>query len=177
MNKLLLAFFDNKIATDFAQFGGKAASLAIMYQNMQKIGIDVPYGFTTTAQAYRDFIESNNLTPIIKENIERYHNNPSLENLEQCSKNIRASMEAGTLPPQLEEQFLAALHELHDTTCMQCNPADTTRILRYTLKGTQDERVVAPKDNMQIRTSNPGLELPNKEIDPQSPFALVCWKY
>lgn len=132
MNKLLLAFFDNKIATDFAQFGGKAASLAIMYQNMQKIGIDVPYGFTTTAGAYRDFIALNNLAPIIKDNIERYRNNPSLENLEQCSKNIRASMEAGTLPPQLEEQFLAALHELHDTNCMQCNPtpADRSSVLR-----------------------------------------------
>ena len=46
---------------DVSQVGGKNASLGEMFQNLSAAGIKVPNGFATTADAYRDFIQKNNL--------------------------------------------------------------------------------------------------------------------
>lgn len=46
---------------DVERVGGKNASLGEMISNLAGAGVSVPGGFATTAQAYRDFIEANNL--------------------------------------------------------------------------------------------------------------------
>lgn len=46
---------------DVERVGGKNASLGEMISNLAGAGVSVPSGFATTAQAYRDFIEANNL--------------------------------------------------------------------------------------------------------------------
>lgn len=46
---------------DVEHVGGKNASLGEMISNLSEVGISVPGGFATTAQAYRDFLEGSGL--------------------------------------------------------------------------------------------------------------------
>lgn len=46
---------------DVAQVGGKNASLGEMVSNLANVGVSVPGGFATTAQAFNDFLQQNNL--------------------------------------------------------------------------------------------------------------------
>ncbi|MFA7486737.1 MAG: phosphoenolpyruvate synthase [Lysobacteraceae bacterium] len=47
--------------TDLAQVGGKNSSLGEMIGNLAKLGVSVPGGYATTADAFREFIAHNNL--------------------------------------------------------------------------------------------------------------------
>ncbi|RSK41399.1 phosphoenolpyruvate synthase [Mangrovimonas spongiae] len=49
-----------------ASVGGKNASLGEMYNSLTKKGIAVPYGFATTAQAYWNFLEENDIKAALK---------------------------------------------------------------------------------------------------------------
>ena len=46
---------------DVDRVGGKNASLGEMISGLANQGVSVPNGFATTADAFRDFISSNNL--------------------------------------------------------------------------------------------------------------------
>ena len=46
---------------DVPLVGGKNASLGEMYQALTGKGVRVPNGFATTAQAFRDYLEHNDL--------------------------------------------------------------------------------------------------------------------
>ncbi|HNP64692.1 MAG TPA: phosphoenolpyruvate synthase [Woeseiaceae bacterium] len=46
--------------------GGKNASLGEMISNLSKLGVSVPGGFATTAEAYREFLKSDGLDTRIK---------------------------------------------------------------------------------------------------------------
>jgi pyruvate, water dikinase len=48
--------------SDLAQVGGKNSSLGEMIGNLSKLGVSVPGGFATTADAYREFIDTNKLS-------------------------------------------------------------------------------------------------------------------
>jgi pyruvate,water dikinase len=48
--------------SDLASVGGKNASLGEMYRVLRPRGIRVPNGFAVTAQAFRHFLDENNLT-------------------------------------------------------------------------------------------------------------------
>ncbi len=47
---------------DVGHVGGKNASLGEMISSLSELGVRVPTGFATTADAYRYFLDSNNLT-------------------------------------------------------------------------------------------------------------------
>ena len=46
---------------DIESVGGKNASLGEMISQLSKLGVRVPGGYATTADAYRDFMTSNGL--------------------------------------------------------------------------------------------------------------------
>ena len=48
--------------TDVETVGGKNASLGEMISQLSAAGVRVPGGFATTAQAFRDFLQANQLT-------------------------------------------------------------------------------------------------------------------
>lgn len=48
--------------SDLSQVGGKNSSLGEMIGNLSNLGVSVPGGFATTADAYREFITINKLT-------------------------------------------------------------------------------------------------------------------
>ena len=47
--------------SDLARVGGKNSSLGEMIGNLANLGVSVPGGFATTAEAFKDFIAHNNL--------------------------------------------------------------------------------------------------------------------
>lgn len=53
---------------DIPLVGGKNASLGEMIRNLSSKGINIPDGFAVTANAYKYFINSNNLNEPIKKN-------------------------------------------------------------------------------------------------------------
>ncbi|ROS04576.1 phosphoenolpyruvate synthase [Sinobacterium caligoides] len=62
-------WFDQCGMDDVDRVGGKNASLGEMISNLSGAGVSVPNGFATTAQAYRDFIDQNNLEKRINDEL------------------------------------------------------------------------------------------------------------
>ncbi|MGD8635043.1 MAG: PEP/pyruvate-binding domain-containing protein, partial [Gammaproteobacteria bacterium] len=51
---------------DVERVGGKNASLGEMISNLENLGVTVPGGFATTADAYRDFLAQDELADRIQ---------------------------------------------------------------------------------------------------------------
>lgn len=56
-----IIWFENLRMTDVVDVGGKNASLGEMISQLTNFGIRVPGGFATTAGAYKEFLQQNNL--------------------------------------------------------------------------------------------------------------------
>ena len=65
-----IIWFEDLGMSDVARVGGKNASLGEMLCNLQGAGIEVPPGFATTAEAFREFLSSNGLETRIAEALE-----------------------------------------------------------------------------------------------------------
>jgi len=95
---------------DLQQVGGKNASLGEMLRYLRHLGINIPDGFATTADAYRFFIESNHLEPEIKHHLNEYHKG-SLS-VEEAGRSIRQLFYKSTFPIRLAENIQQAYQEL-----------------------------------------------------------------
>jgi len=97
--------------TDILQVGGKNASLGEMIQNLSPLGVEVPDGFAITVDAYRYFIDYNNLSYSIHEIIGR----TDVDDLIDLRKNglqIRQLIKEGKFPNDLSEAILKAYEKL-----------------------------------------------------------------
>ncbi|PIQ43092.1 MAG: phosphoenolpyruvate synthase [Gammaproteobacteria bacterium CG11_big_fil_rev_8_21_14_0_20_46_22] len=56
-----IKWFNEVGMSDVESVGGKNASLGEMTQSLTDLGVQVPFGFATTAQAYRDFVTQNDI--------------------------------------------------------------------------------------------------------------------
>ena len=56
-----ILWLDDLRLTDLAQVGGKNSSLGEMIGNLARLGVSVPGGFATTADAFKDFVAHNDL--------------------------------------------------------------------------------------------------------------------
>jgi hypothetical protein len=56
-----VVWFDELRMTDVSRVGGKNASLGEMISQLTKVGVRVPRGFATTADAYRAFLAQEGL--------------------------------------------------------------------------------------------------------------------
>jgi pyruvate,water dikinase len=65
-----VVWFDQCGMDDVDRVGGKNASLGEMISNLSGAGVSVPNGFATTAQAFRDFIDQNNLEKKINDELQ-----------------------------------------------------------------------------------------------------------
>ena len=105
---------------DIVQVGGKNASLGEMIQNLSSLGIDVPYGFAITVDAYNYFIEYNNLNDSIHE-IEGNTNVDDVVDLRRNGLKVRQLIREGKFPDDMSEAILKAYKKLsfqygHDLT-------------------------------------------------------------
>jgi pyruvate, water dikinase len=90
--------------SDVARVGGKNASLGEMLSQLSAGGILVPDGFATTADGFREFLQSNGLT----ERVARQLHNLDVDDvkaLKAAGRQIRDWVEEGVLPAALEAQI------------------------------------------------------------------------
>ena len=96
---------------DVGRVGGKNASLGEMISNLSALGVSVPTGFATTADAYRDFLAENNLTEPIKAKLAGLDTD-DVNALAVAGNEIRQWIISAPLQPALEAQISSYLTDL-----------------------------------------------------------------
>ncbi|CAH2793762.1 MAG: Phosphoenolpyruvate synthase (EC [uncultured Caballeronia sp.] len=94
--------FEQLRMTDVDIVGGKNASLGEMISQLAEAGVQVPTGFATTAQAFRDFLHHNNLTERIAKRLELFDVD-DVKALGEAGKEIRQWIVDAPIQPRLEE--------------------------------------------------------------------------
>jgi pyruvate,water dikinase len=87
--------------TDVAVVGGKNASLGELISQLASAGVRVPGGFATTAAAFDGFLAHNGLKAAIDAELSALDVD-DVARLAEVGARIRAKVEAGTFPPELE---------------------------------------------------------------------------
>jgi pyruvate,water dikinase len=98
---------------DVDKVGGKNASLGEMLQHLGELGIDIPFGFIITAEAYYHFVKYNNLDDAISECIGHTNVN-DLDQLKECGHKVRQMINGGQFSNQLKAEIETAYHNLCD---------------------------------------------------------------
>jgi pyruvate,water dikinase len=112
MPKHYIRQLENLSSHDVPLVGGKNASLGEMIQHLREAGIRVPEGFATTAQAYWDFVEFNNLKNKIAQQLEELRKDQ--QKLAKVGKTIRKWFSESDFPPSLAEAITQAYRQLVD---------------------------------------------------------------
>ena len=100
-----ILWFEDICREDVAIVGGKSASLGEM---TSKTGVPVPYGFATTAQAYRTFLHETGLDQKIGEMIANLTNVEDSRQLREVSAGIRQAIVDAKLPTDFEDSIKQA---------------------------------------------------------------------
>jgi pyruvate,water dikinase len=100
--------FEQLTMRDVETVGGKNASLGEMIGALTKLGVQVPGGFATTAQAYREFLAQGGLDERIRAELTTF-NVDDVTRLAASGARIRQWILATPFPPALEAAVTAAL--------------------------------------------------------------------
>jgi pyruvate,water dikinase len=100
--------FEQLTMRDVETVGGKNASLGEMIGALAKLGVQVPGGFATTAQAYREFLAQGGLDERIRAELHDL-NVDDVTKLAASGARIRQWILATPFPPALETAVTAAL--------------------------------------------------------------------
>ncbi|MFA5420502.1 MAG: phosphoenolpyruvate synthase [Patescibacteria group bacterium] len=109
--KTFTKFFDELRITDVPMVGGKNASLGEMYQKLSKKGINIPFGFATTSEAYNYFMEKSGLKNKVKE-ILKDLNTKNVQNLMTRGEKVRQEILKSDLPKDLEKEIVISYKKL-----------------------------------------------------------------
>jgi pyruvate,water dikinase len=96
---------------DVEQVGGKNSSLGEMVSQLSELGIRVPNGFATTADAYRRFIGNTGLADLINERLDDLDTD-DVQRLAAVGQEIRAAVVAQPFPADLDADIRAAYAQL-----------------------------------------------------------------
>jgi len=96
---------------DVPQVGGKNASLGEMIQHLAKLGVQVPGGFATTADAYREFLAQNGLDEKIHAELDAFDVD-DVNRLAEAGARIRGWIMEQPFQPALEQAIDAAFGQL-----------------------------------------------------------------
>lgn len=96
---------------DVPNVGGKNASLGEMTKALISKGVNVPYGFATTAEAYFYFLSSTGLDKQIEETLKDL-DETNIKSLQEKAKIVRGLIVASKLPDDLEKDIVSAYQEL-----------------------------------------------------------------
>lgn len=96
---------------DVELVGGKNSSLGEMIQHLTKLGVSVPDGFATTAQAYREFLSHEGLADRINAQLDDLDVDDVVK-LAKVGKNIRESVMKAPFPAALEAEIRTAYDQL-----------------------------------------------------------------
>jgi pyruvate,water dikinase len=98
----LIKWFDELDMSQVAQVGGKNASLGEMVKALRSSGVRVPFGFATTADAYRRFLEAGGLKREIDSLLEGLDVD-DIAALQETGARIRKMIIETEFPPALRE--------------------------------------------------------------------------
>ncbi len=104
-------WFDQISIDDVATVGGKNASLGEMYQRLSDAGIRVPYGFATTADAFRRFLAANDLEGRIAAELEPW-DGTDVDDLAARAHRVRELIRSADLGPELVGEIVEAYGRL-----------------------------------------------------------------
>jgi len=107
----LIAWFEDLGINDVSTVGGKNASLGEMIQGLTSKGVEVPGGFATTAEAYRQFLQYNGLAEDVYAQLDTL----DIEDVTQLGRvgaEIRAAIIRQPFAPDFEEALRHAYQEL-----------------------------------------------------------------
>jgi pyruvate,water dikinase len=96
---------------DVALVGGKNASIGEMIRHLAPLGVSVPQGFATTADAYREFLGQNNLARRIASALDGLDVN-DVEKLALTGAQIRSWILATPFPKALQQAVVAAWEKM-----------------------------------------------------------------
>ncbi|WP_046469802.1 phosphoenolpyruvate synthase [Allosalinactinospora lopnorensis] len=94
---------------DVKTAGGKNASLGELLRELAAVGVSVPEGFATTAEAYWEFLDANELRGLIAAQVARLRRG---EPVSSVGAAVRSAILAAQLPAGLHESIRAAYREL-----------------------------------------------------------------
>ena len=103
--------FEQLRMTDVESVGGKNASLGEMISQLATAGVRVPTGFATTALAFHDFLQHNQLTERIQQRLVNL-NIDDVRALAQAGAEIRRWIEEAPFQPRLEQEIRHAFAQL-----------------------------------------------------------------
>ena len=106
-----IAWFDTLRMTDVGSVGGKNASLGEMISQLAHLGVRVPGGFATTADAYRDFLAHEGLAARIQTLLDKL-DTEDVTALAQTGKQIRKWIIDTPLPTRLESEIRTAYERM-----------------------------------------------------------------
>ncbi len=104
-------WLDQLRLTDLAQVGGKNSSLGEMIGTLGDLGVSVPGGFATTADAFRDFIAENNLAQRMQDRLATL-DVEDVSELTRAGTEIRGWISDAPLPGALDSAIRDAYAEL-----------------------------------------------------------------
>ncbi|HEY0660734.1 MAG TPA: phosphoenolpyruvate synthase [Lysobacter sp.] len=110
MNENILWLHELRL-TDLARVGGKNSSLGEMIGNLAGLGVSVPGGFATTAEAFKDFIAHNNLHQRIYDKLATL-DVEDVPALTAAGGEIRGWVIDAPLQPQLDADIRTAYQQL-----------------------------------------------------------------
>ena len=98
---------------DVETVGGKNASLGEMIGSLTKLGVQVPGGFATTAQAYREFLKQKGLDERIRAELAGLDVD-DVTKLAATGARIRGWILATPFPPEIEKAVLEELRKMSE---------------------------------------------------------------
>lgn len=104
-------FFNELTIKDVPSVGGKNASLGEMYQRLSKVGVLVPNGFATTAEAYRQYLDDSGVKAEIKKILASL-NTKDVNDLTKKAKQVRDLIIATPMPKELEANITSSYQKL-----------------------------------------------------------------
>lgn len=111
--------------TDLGKVGGKNASLGEMIGNLAKLGVSVPGGFATTADAFQSYLEKSGLAKRIAERLATLDVD-DVDELTRGGKEIRGWIVDTALPADLEQ----AIREAYAKLCKDAGASDIAVAVR-----------------------------------------------
>ncbi|NID14274.1 phosphoenolpyruvate synthase [Luteibacter yeojuensis] len=121
----LVLWLDALRMTDLGKVGGKNASLGEMIGNLAKLGVSVPGGFATTADAFQTYLEKSGLAKRIAERLATLDVD-DVDELTRGGKEIRGWIVDTALPADLEQ----AIREAYARLCKDAGAADIAVAVR-----------------------------------------------
>ncbi len=119
-----IIWFENLVRADVGLVGGKNSSLGEMVSNLAGAGIKVPAGYATTADAYRSYMDRNDLNDLIADTLAREV--AGKITLQEAGQSIRKAIIAGEWPEDISAGILDAYRELGER-CGKSGPAVAVR--------------------------------------------------